>query len=83
MRVKEYVAQDGSIPFKKWFDGLSSLAAAKISTALVRIELGNTPRTSNGSPVLECMSLIGDQDTASIFSRKDLIVLLGGGTKSR
>ena len=42
MRVREYVAQDGSVPFKKWFDGLNSLAAAKVSTALVRIELGNT-----------------------------------------
>jgi hypothetical protein len=29
MRVREYVREDGAIPFRKWFDGLNAQAAAK------------------------------------------------------
>lgn len=42
IKVEEYISQDGSIPYKTWFDGLDSQAAAKIVTAKLRLELGNT-----------------------------------------
>ena len=38
---KEYVREDGSCPFRSWFDDLDVLAAAKVATAIVRMELGN------------------------------------------
>ena len=41
MIVEEYVREDGSCPFRSWFDDLDVLAAAKVATAIVRMELGN------------------------------------------
>ena len=41
-RVEEYVREDGSIPYKRWFDALSPQAAAKVATATLRLEQGNT-----------------------------------------
>ena len=42
MEVLEYVKEDGSNPYKKWFDGLNAQAAAKVTVAKARLELGNT-----------------------------------------
>lgn len=41
MIVQEYIREDGSSPFRSWFDDLDSQASAKVATALVRLELGN------------------------------------------
>ena len=84
MRVREYIREDDSVPFKEWFDGLSYQAAAKISVALARIEQGNTSNIKWFSGLGEYridwgpgyrIYLLQDGD--------DLIVLLGGGTKRR
>ncbi len=42
IRVEEYIRPDGSIPYKDWFDSLDAQAAAKVVTAKLRMELGNT-----------------------------------------
>ena len=42
MEVLEYIKEDGSNPYKKWFDSLSAQAAAKVTVAKSRLELGNT-----------------------------------------
>jgi putative component of toxin-antitoxin plasmid stabilization module len=42
LTVVEYVREDGSTPYKTWFDSLHAQAAAKVTTATVRLELGNT-----------------------------------------
>jgi hypothetical protein len=44
IRVQEYVREDGSSPFKTWFDGLDAQAAAKVATAVMRLSAGNTSR---------------------------------------
>lgn len=41
MIVEEYVREDGTCPFRSWFDDLAVQAAAKVATAIVRLELGN------------------------------------------
>lgn len=41
MIVQEYIREDGSSPFRLWFDDLDSQASAKVATAIVRMELGN------------------------------------------
>ncbi|MBD3728305.1 MAG: type II toxin-antitoxin system RelE/ParE family toxin [Sphingomonadales bacterium] len=41
MIIKEYVCEDGSCPLRAWFDNLDAQAAAKVATAIVRMELGN------------------------------------------
>jgi putative component of toxin-antitoxin plasmid stabilization module len=42
IRVEEYIREDSSNPYKQWFDGLDAQAAAKVVTAKLRMELGNT-----------------------------------------
>lgn len=84
VRVEEYVREDGSIPYKKWFDGLKDArAAAKVATATLRMAQGNTSSVKwfdgMGEYVIDWgpgyrVYLAKDGDT--------LIVLFGGGTKS-
>jgi putative component of toxin-antitoxin plasmid stabilization module len=45
IKVVEYIRADGSNLFKTWFNDLDAQAAAKVATATLRLELGNT---SNG-----------------------------------
>jgi hypothetical protein len=42
IRVEEYIRPDGANPYKTWFDSLEAQAAAKVVTAKLRMELGNT-----------------------------------------
>lgn len=42
MKIVEYLAVDGVSPFRNWFDRLDSRAAAKVTTALIRMGMGNT-----------------------------------------
>ena len=41
MIVQEYIRVDGGNPFRDWFDELDPQAAAKVTTGLLRLELGN------------------------------------------
>jgi hypothetical protein len=42
IRAEEYVRPYGSSQYADWFDSLDAQAAAKVSTAKLRMELGNT-----------------------------------------
>ena len=42
IRVEEYLREDGENPYQTWFNGLDAQAAAKITVAKMRLELGNT-----------------------------------------
>ena len=42
MNVQEYIREDGVSPYQKWFNSLDHVAAAKITVAISRLELGNT-----------------------------------------
>ena len=42
MKVQEYIKQDGSSPYQKWFNSLDAIAAAKVTVAKSRLEIGNT-----------------------------------------
>lgn len=41
-QVREYVREDGTSPYREWFDRLKPQAAAKVATATYRLGLGNT-----------------------------------------
>jgi hypothetical protein len=41
LTVVAYIRADGSNPYRAWFDRLHAQAAAKVATAVVRLELGN------------------------------------------
>lgn len=84
LTVVEYVRADGSNPYRAWFDSLHAQAAAKVATAVARLELGNTSRVkwigTNGEYRIDW------GPGYRIYLAKDgdrLIVLFGGGTKQR
>jgi putative addiction module killer protein len=82
IRVVEYVREDGSIPFKKWFDDLEPAAAAKVAAAQVRLSQGNTSRVKWFSGLGEYVIDWGPG--YRVYLARDgekLIVLFGGGTK--
>jgi putative addiction module killer protein len=82
--VLEYVRENGANPFKKWFDDLPLDAAAKISSARARLEMGNISS-------LKWIGTIGEYRIDwgpgyRIYLGKDgtdIVILLGGGTKQR
>ena len=82
IRLREYIREDGANPYQIWFDGLNAQAAAKVTVAKTRMELGNT---SN----VEWFRGIGEYKIDwgpgyRIYLAKDgetLIILLGGSTK--
>jgi len=39
--VVEYVREDGTSPYRKWFNTLHAQAAAKVATAALRLEMDN------------------------------------------
>ncbi len=47
-KVVEYLDSGGASPFARWFTRLDAVAAAKVATALYRMEQGNL---SNVKPV--------------------------------
>ena len=85
IEIREYIDIDGRSPYAGWFDRLDARAAAKMATALVRMEQGNiSSAKSVGSGVFECRIDFGPG--YRVYFGKDgemLIVLLGGGTKTR
>jgi putative addiction module killer protein len=83
LTVREFLERDGSSPFGKWFAGLDATAAAKITTAVLRMELGNFSNVKGvGAGVFEYRIDFGPG--YRIYFGKDgdtLVILLAGGTK--
>lgn len=83
IEIREYIDPKGRSPYARWFNRLNAQAAAKVATALVRMEQGNLSNTKGvGGGVLECRLDFGPG--YRIYFGKEgntLIVLLGGGTK--
>ena len=85
IEIRTYVDYEGGSPYARWFNSLNAPAAAKVVTALVRMEQGNMSNTKRvGSGVFECRIDFGPG--YRVYFGKDgntLIILLGGGTKKR
>lgn len=82
--MEEYIRPDGSIPYKEWFDSLDAQAAAKVATAKLRLELGNTSSVKWFAGIGEYVIDWGPG--YRIYLAKDgetFLVLFGGGTKRR
>jgi len=83
--VREYVDARGRGPFAEWFEDLDASAAAKVTVALARIEMGNLSNVKAvGSGVLEYRIAWGPGYRV-YFGRdsQTLVILLAGGTKQR
>ena len=84
IEVREYLQENGRSPYQKWFDALPATIAAKVSVALLRMEMGNLSRFKWFDGIGEFVLNTGPG--YRIYIGKDgpkLIVLLGGGTKHR
>jgi len=81
----EYLDREGSSPFAKWFGGLDATAAAKVTTAVRRMELGNFSNVKGvGAGVFE--NRIDFGPGYRVYFGKDgenVVILLGGGTKKQ
>ncbi len=82
MKVQEYIREDDSSPYQKWFDSLDVRAAAKVAVAKSRLELGNTSSVKWFDGIGEYKINWGPG--YRIYLAQDgeqLIILFGGGTK--
>ena len=85
IELRGYVDERGKQCFAEWLDDLDAIAAAKVTIALARMELGNFSKVEGvGAGVFECKIDFGPG--YRIYFGKDgerLVILLGGGTKKR
>ncbi|MGQ0675039.1 MAG: type II toxin-antitoxin system RelE/ParE family toxin [Rhodospirillales bacterium] len=83
MDILEYVDASGRRPFRRWFDGLDWVAAAKVLTALSRMELGNLSNAKSvGGGVYEYRIDFGPGYRLYFgYDGPRVVILLGGGTK--
>jgi len=85
MKVTEYIDKNNRSPFAQWFGKLDGVAAAKVTTALYRLEQGNFSNVESvGEGVREYKIDFGPG--YRIYFGKDgmeLIILLGGGAKKQ
>lgn len=83
--VREYIDARGKSPFGDWFSEIDAPAAAKVATALLRVEAGNFSNVKGvGSGVYEYRIDFGPG--YRIYFGKDgerFVILLGGGSKKR
>lgn len=85
LAVREFLDQEGASPFAKWFGALDAIAAAKLTTAIRRLETGHFSNVKGvGGGVFEYRIDFGPG--YRVYFGKDgdaLVILLGGGTKKR
>ena len=81
--IREYITSLDISPFEKWINKINSIAAAKVTTALYRLEQGNYSNVKGvGSGVFEYKIDFGPGYRIYFGQDGDeLVILLGGGTK--
>ena len=85
MHLVEYLDDRGRSPFGSWFNKVNAQAAAKVTTALVRLEGGNTSNVKSvGHGVYEIRIDFGPGYRVYFgYDGHKLVILLAGGTKKR
>lgn len=83
-RVHEFLDARGRSPFRRWFDRLDSRTAARVATALYRLEQGNLSNVRSLGAGLEEYRIDTGPGYRLYFSRRDhsTLLLLGGGSKA-
>jgi putative addiction module killer protein len=76
---------EGDCPFADWFDGLDARAAAKVRTAIARIETGNFGDVKPAGEGVSERRIDFGPGYRVYFGRdgQRLVILLAGGTKKR
>ena len=85
IRIESYISEDNIEPFTKWFNKLKAIAAAKVSTALYRMEQGNYSNVKSlGDGVFEYKIDFGPGYRIYFGQDGDeLVILVGGGSKKQ
>jgi putative addiction module killer protein len=85
IEIVECLNAQGASPYKAWFDGLDSQAAAIVTVAIERLADGNVSRVKSiGEGAAEIRIDRGPGSRIYFgWDGKTLVVLLGGGTKRR
>jgi putative addiction module killer protein len=85
VHLVEYIDEQGRSPFEIWFRKINAQAAAKVTTALVRLEGGNTSNVKSlGSGVHELKIDFGPGYRVYFgYDGLTVVILLAGGTKKR
>lgn len=83
IEIEEYRRDNQVSPFDEWFSSLSVPAATRVSTALVRLEMGNTSNIKWFDGLGEYRIDWGPGLRIYLIQEGHrLIILLGGGDKS-
>jgi putative addiction module killer protein len=85
INLKEYLDEAGRSPFGQWFQRLDGPVAARVTTSLTRLGLGNWSNVKGvGAGVFEVKIDFGPG--YRVYFGKDgdaIVILLAGGTKKR
>lgn len=71
VETRQYLDLLGRSPFAEWFDSLNSVAAAKVTTALVRLEQGNFSNAKGVGAGVYDAGLISAPATGCISARME------------
>lgn len=76
---------DGRSPFGRWFDRLDPRAAAKVTTAILRLEQGNHANAKGVGEGVHEIRIHYELGHRVYFAwdGRELVILLGGGDKRR
>ncbi|MGJ7515766.1 type II toxin-antitoxin system RelE/ParE family toxin [Pseudomonas baetica] len=81
--LEEYLQDNETSPFGRWFSTLNKQAALRVSNALIRLELGNTSNIKWFDGLGEYRINWGPGYRIYLVQEgKRLIILFGGGDKS-
>lgn len=81
--IEEYLCTDDFSPLERWFSSLDAHTSAKVSTAIVRMEMGNTSSIKWFDGLGEYRIDWGPGYRIYLVQEgKRLIILFGGGTKA-
>lgn len=82
IKLEEYIGEDGRNQYQLWFNELDAQAAAKITVAKARLELGNTSNIEWFRGIGEYKIDWGPGYRIYLAKEGDaLIILFGGSTK--
>ncbi|AZE46363.1 putative toxin [Pseudomonas chlororaphis] len=81
--VEEYQQENQRSPFGRWFETLDTQAAVKVSTALLRLEMGNTSNIKWFDGLGEYRIDWGPGYRIYLIQEgRHLVILFGGGATS-
>ena len=84
LQVREYIDASGQSPFARWFTGLNSTAAAKVTIALYRLAQGNFSNVKGVGEGVHEYKIDFGPGYRVYFTRagRRVVLLLCGGDKS-